>query len=81
MSVLISLCDGCKHRTSDERCEAFPSGIPDRFLVGPDLHTEPSDGDGGIVFKARDATWAAIARDVIRITAEPPTEGDGEEQP
>lgn len=82
MSWLISLCDGCQHRTTHEgRCKAFPDGIPDRFLLGEDYHTEPVAGDGGLVFKAVDAAWERTAAEVIEAKNNPEPEGEGEPMP
>lgn len=82
MSVLISICDGCEHRISDGRCEAFPDGIPIKFLLGDELHTEPVPGDGGIVFKARNQEWKAIAASVLEERArEQEDKGEGQEMP
>jgi hypothetical protein len=43
-------CLGCAHRTSALRCEAFPRGIPKAIEDGSLDHTEPYDGDRGIMF-------------------------------
>lgn len=59
MTTRISQCLVCKHFSgqvegSDEQgCEAFPSGIPDDVWKNKVMHTEPIEGDNGIVFERR----------------------------
>lgn len=31
-------------------CDAFPGGIPHEIAFGENLHEEPFDGDGGLIF-------------------------------
>lgn len=50
-------CRICKHWNRNESvpaCFAFPSGIPDQFWSGEQLHRAPSDGDGGVQFECVD---------------------------
>ena len=35
-------------------CAAFPDGIPDKIVVGDDLHTQPFPGDNGIRYERED---------------------------
>lgn len=35
------------------RCLAFPDGIPDDILDGEFDHTDPHEGDGGIMYEPR----------------------------
>mgnify|MGYP005848469763 FL=1 len=47
------LCFRCKHLIYWPRCEAFLNGIPYKVRSGKNLHTEPIEGDGGLVFEPR----------------------------
>lgn len=41
------LCPTCKHYQGDNRCPAFPDGIPDRILQGLQNHRKPIKGQVG----------------------------------
>lgn len=47
-------CAMCKHYIRDNKCEAYPDGIPADILTGQVSHKEPVDGDNGIQFKERE---------------------------
>jgi len=50
---LIIQCHCCTHLHDDlTTCDAYPDGIPERFLEGAD-HRQPSSGDLGITFTPR----------------------------
>jgi len=59
MTTRISQCLVCKHFSgqvegSDEQgCAAFPGGIPGDVWKNNVMHTEPIEGDGGIIFERR----------------------------
>ncbi len=45
-------CYDCYHFTGDNKCEAFPGGIPRPIHTGEHDHTEEFKGDNGIRFKS-----------------------------
>ena len=45
------LCTFCIHYLGDEKCKAFPDGIPNDVFCGYIQHTEPVEGDNGIIFE------------------------------
>ncbi len=48
----LAACITCKHKHNDgPTCDAFPDGIPNDVLDGRNPHTEPIEGDGGIVWE------------------------------
>ena len=50
---IVPLCLVCERVDNPEEpttCEAFPTGIPQEILTGSFVHTEPFDGDNGLVF-------------------------------
>lgn len=47
-------CYECKHYSKNNRCLAFPDGIPFAILSGDVSHTKPYKGDNGIQFEAVD---------------------------
>ena len=49
---LIIQCYCCTHYHDDETCDAFPDGVPRRFLEGAD-HRQHQPGDRGIAFTPR----------------------------
>lgn len=55
---LPSICDSCAHRKENEDvCDAYPTGIPDRFALGGFPHFDP-ESDGGLVWSLRpEAEW------------------------
>lgn len=81
MSWNISLCDGCVHRISDERCKAYPTGIPDKFIFGDAYHTKPEAGDHGLQFVAKDDVWKETAAQVLAEAANPEPTNDGDTMP
>jgi hypothetical protein len=53
-TLLVSLCDCCKHYREGDTCAAFPEGIPWDMLYMYHDHREPYPGDQGIRFEVRD---------------------------
>lgn len=45
------VCMGCKHYWHNNRCVAFPAGIPKAIYSGENDHSKPVEGDNGIVFE------------------------------
>jgi len=49
-----SACYRCLYLLNEAKCQAFPDGIPERFLSGEAVHLEVVEGQGGEkVFKER----------------------------
>jgi hypothetical protein len=46
-------CSMCAHYQGNQRCQAFPDGIPNPLWIGEHLHREPYSGDGGIRYQPR----------------------------
>ncbi len=53
--VFSEICLKCRRLTDGmaKTCEAFPSGIPDEIWSGDNDHTQPYEGDGGLMFVSR----------------------------
>ena len=53
MSQLASRCIYCKHYNLRDpgTCDAFPRGIPAKFVWSEAEHLTPSEGDHGILFE------------------------------
>jgi hypothetical protein len=63
-----TLCTFCKYRHYRKpTCDAYPGGIPQRFLSGQSHHLEPAEGDHGIQFEERPDLPASCRRIVQRI--------------
>jgi hypothetical protein len=50
----VSMCLVCIHYRKAQRCEAFPTRIPQPILTGRFDHRKRHDGDRGIRFQPRD---------------------------
>ena len=51
-TLVVAACVTCKHKHAGKAtCKAFPDGIPADVLDGRNHHTEPIEGDGGIVWE------------------------------
>jgi hypothetical protein len=46
-------CRFCANYLGDQRCHAFPAGIPDTLWSGERLHKDPFEGDHGIRYQSR----------------------------
>ena len=46
-------CSMCAHYQGEQRCQAFPDGIPNPLWIGESLHREPYSGDGGIRYQPK----------------------------
>ena len=44
-------CAMCKNYKSDNKCKAFPKGIPVIVITGQFDHAKPYKGDNGIQFE------------------------------
>jgi len=52
--VIVLYCQSCNHYWGENKCEAFPEGIPEGIFRGQVLHEEPTkDQKNNIVFKKR----------------------------
>ena len=47
-------CINCRHFEKEDRCKAFPDGIPAKVFTGEHDHREPYPGDNGIQFEPAD---------------------------
>lgn len=47
-------CESCRHYLGEDRCAAFPEGIPLAILSNQIEHCHPFPGDKGIVFEAQE---------------------------
>jgi len=63
----ISMCLVCKHYRKAQRCEAFPTRIPQAILTGRYDHRKPHQGDLGIRFQPRDDVSKAELENILRI--------------
>lgn len=43
----------CKHYLGNDKCLAFPEGIPDEIAYGDNPHTAPYPGDHGIRYEKK----------------------------
>jgi hypothetical protein len=50
----VSMCLVCKYYRKAQRCEAFPSRIPQTILIGRYDHRKPHNGDHGIKFEPKE---------------------------
>jgi hypothetical protein len=58
-------CFTCLHLITYPYCFAFPGGIPDNIIRGKNLHTEPMEGDHGIVYeKYTDIAYERLMREM-----------------
>lgn len=46
-------CLNCAHYDGEQKCAAFPKGIPEAVFDDAVDHTVPVDGDNGIQFQAQ----------------------------
>ncbi len=49
----IGQCINCKWYNGDQKCDAFPAGIPDAIFDDALPHTANVPGDNGFVFEAK----------------------------
>jgi len=50
----VSMCLVCKYYRKAQRCEAFPSRIPQAILIGRYDHRKPHNGDHGIKLEPKE---------------------------
>lgn len=48
------LCYICKHYSKDNKCSAFPKGIPAKILLNEADHRKPYPGDNGTRYEPLD---------------------------
>jgi len=49
------ICMDCQHlHQTGLKCDAFPDGIPEGIVFGSIDHTQPTDGDNGIIFEPKE---------------------------
>ena len=72
MTTTLTLCAICKHRHpappgrwAEYTCEAYPHGIPDRFLSGEAAHTSRARRDGGIQFEPAEGVTQEALADIL----------------
>lgn len=46
-------CRFCNHYQGEQRCQAFPAGIPVILWSGENLHREPYPGDKGVQYQPK----------------------------
>jgi len=63
----VSMCLVCKHYRKAQRCEAFPTRIPQVILTGRYDHRKRHDGDRGIRFQSRDDVSQAELERILSI--------------
>lgn len=45
-------CASCKNYIGEQKCAAFPNGIPQPILDGKNDHRQPYPGDHGVQYEA-----------------------------
>jgi hypothetical protein len=50
MDYFPNLCRSCVRFKKDDKCEAFPKGIPEGIQRYGDSHLVPVDGDNGLQY-------------------------------
>lgn len=48
--MMSNQCISCERYRLAQKCDAFPAGIPEPITLGQHDHTEPYEGDGGLLF-------------------------------
>ena len=66
----LSMCLVCRHYRKAQRCEAFPTRIPQAILTGRYDHRKQHEGDHGIRFQPRDDVSQADLESVLSIFGE-----------
>ncbi len=51
--ILASLCPLCKHWQGNDKCAAFPDGIPEKILIGDIFHNHPYPDDHGFKYERK----------------------------
>jgi len=63
----VSMCLVCKYYIKAQRCEAFPSRIPQAILIGRYDHRKPYKGDRGIRFRPADDVKEDELKNILSI--------------
>lgn len=55
--IFSPVCARCRHYdwSTIRACSAFPDGIPPEIFLGENDHTQPYEGDHGILFEPEDS--------------------------
>lgn len=53
-------CQTCLHYSGNEKCLAFPSGIPDELWTGKNLHRQEFSGDQGYRYERKFVEFPAL---------------------
>lgn len=53
--IFSPVCTWCAHYQGARTCAAFPDGIPPEIFLGENDHTQPYEGDHGILFEQEDS--------------------------
>jgi hypothetical protein len=53
-------CQFCSHFLGEQKCEAFPEGIPEVLWSGDNLHRTPFANDNGITFAPKPVSYEAL---------------------
>jgi hypothetical protein len=59
-------CKICANYSQDQRCKAFPDGIPDELWSGENLHRQSYSGDNGIHYEPKNINFPEIDNDFLK---------------
>ena len=65
-------CSMCARYQGEQRCLAFPDGIPQPLWSGKNLHRDPYPGDGGFQYQPK-RTEALALEDILPDAIQPAT--------
>lgn len=51
MTIEIFQCSVCKRYRGDDKCDAFPEGIPQEIRMDEHDHRQPFPGDNGLLYE------------------------------
>jgi hypothetical protein len=61
------MCLVCKHYLKAQRCEAFPTRIPQSILIGRYDHRRKFEGDQGIRFEPKDGLTQKELENILSV--------------
>jgi hypothetical protein len=67
----VSMCLVCKYYRKAQRCEAFPSKIPQAILIGRYDHRRSYRGDHGVTFQPKEGVSQEELESVLSIFDNP----------